>query len=188
MTQTEKQSQLHAALDLYQVGLAADGDVRAFDLLYRRWHPKLLRLAVRLTGNMDEGRDVMQEAALTISRDIHKLRDPARFSAWAYTIVRRRAADHIDRAVRSRRAVSKLEPHISDAPAEETVSLRQALSRLPDVDRLMLTLFYVDGLRGTEMAAALGIPLGTLKSRLFTARKKLKDIYDTKEGNQNDGF
>ena len=64
MTQTAKQTQILAALDLYQVGLAADGDARAFDLLYRRWHPKLLRLAGRLTGNADEARDVMQEAAL----------------------------------------------------------------------------------------------------------------------------
>lgn len=188
MTPTEKQTRLHAALDLYQVGLAADGDGRAFDLLYRRWHPKLLRLAVRLTGNVDEGRDVMQEAALTISRDIHKLRDPARFSAWAYTIVRRRAADHIDRAVKNRTSIAELPPHNIDSDSDTQLSLRQALSQLPETERLMLTLFYVDGLRGTEMAAALGIPLGTLKSRLFAARKKLKDIYDTKEGNQNDGF
>jgi len=186
VTQAHKQSQLNAALDLYQVGLAADGDLRAFDLLYRRWHPRLLRLAMRLTGNADEARDVMQDAAFTIARDIHKLRDPARFSAWAYTIVRRRAADHIARAVRSRNAVSELDPPITDHDPEQAMSLRQALSRLPDVDRLMLTLFYVDGLRGTEMAAALGVPLGTLKSRLFTARKKLKSIYEMNQGDQND--
>jgi len=186
VTQTDKQTRLQAALDIYQVGLAAEGDVRAFDLLYRRWHPKLLRLAIRLTGNADEARDVIQEAALTISRDIHKLRDPARFSAWAYTIVRRRAADHIDRSVRSRKAVSEMESRIIDPPAEDALSLRQALFQLPETERLMLTLFYVDGLRGTEMAAALGIPLGTLKSKLFTARKKLKSIYEINQGDQND--
>jgi RNA polymerase sigma-70 factor (ECF subfamily) len=186
MTTEDKQRELKAALDVYQVGLAADGDARAFDLLYRRWHPQLLRFAYRLTGNPDEARDVMQEAALTIARDIHKLRDPARFSAWAYTIVRRRAADHIEISVRARKLASDMpEPDIQIG-AEARLSLRQALARLPESDQLMLTLFYVDGLRGTEIAAALGIPLGTLKSRLFTARQKLKTIYETEIGDQND--
>jgi RNA polymerase sigma-70 factor (ECF subfamily) len=62
------------------------------------------------------------------------------------------------------------------------MSLRQALAHLPETDRLMLTLFYVEGLRGTEIAAALGIPLGTVKSRLFTARQKLKTIYEAEIG------
>lgn len=186
MTRSHKQTQLNAALDLYQVGLAADGDRRAFELLYRRWHPRLLRLAVRLTGNADEARDVMQDAALTIARDIHKLENPERFSAWAYTIIRRRAADHIHRAVRSRKAVSEIPTDIIENTVERTLSLKQALAQLNEVDRLMLTLFYVEGLRGTEIAAALGIPLGTLKSRLFTARSKLRQIYDTTKGEKND--
>lgn len=183
-----KQNELKAALDVYQVGLASDGDVRAFDLLYRRWHPQLLRFAYRLTKNSDDARDVMQEAAMTISRDIHKLRDPTRFSAWAYTIVRRRAVDHIDRSARARKLVCDLpepEPE-TQIGAETRLSLRQALLHLSEKDQLMLTLFYVEGLCGTEIAAALGIPLGTLKSRLFNARRKLKTIYETETGDQND--
>lgn len=188
MKRTYKQTQLELALDLYQVGLAIDGDKQAFGLLYQRWHSRLLRLAGRLTKNPDEARDVMQDTALTIARDIHKLRDPARFSAWAYTIVRRRAADHINRAVQSRRPASELEPPSPNLNMENAISLRQALLRLPEVDRLMLKLFYLDGLRGSEIAAALGIPIGTLKSRLFTARNKLKLIYEKGIGEQNDEF
>lgn len=186
MADKDKQNELKAALDIYQVGLAADGDARAFDLLYRRWHPQLLRFAYRLTGNPEEARDVMQEAALTIARDIHKLREPERSSAWAYTIVRRRAADHIKRSVRVRKLLSELPEPETGIGTETQFSLRQALARLPVSDRLMLTLFYVEGLRGTEIAAALGIPLGTLKSRLFNARRKLKNIYEVEIGDQND--
>jgi len=91
MSDRRQKIQLGDALDSYQAGLARDGDVRAFDLLYRRWHPKLLRLATRLTRNPDEAQDVMQDAALTMARGIRKLKDPARFSAWACTIVRRRS-------------------------------------------------------------------------------------------------
>jgi RNA polymerase sigma-70 factor (ECF subfamily) len=186
MKTKDKQRQLRAALDAYQVGLAAEGDAQAFDLLYRRWHPQLLRFAHRLTGNADEARDVMQEAALTIARDIHKLREPERFSAWAYTIVRRRAADHIDRSVRARKIVSEVPDLETELGPDTKISLRQALAHLPETDRLMLTLFYVEGLRGTEIAAALGIPLGTVKSRLFTARQKLKTIYEAEIGDQDD--
>ena len=181
MSDRIRQTQLSDALDAYQAGLAADGDARAFDLLYRRWHPKLLRLAQRLTRNPDEARDVMQDAALTMARDIRKLKDPARFSAWACTIVRRRTADHIDKAVR-RRAGEVDWPEASGAAGPEVaLSLKQALARLPETERLMLSLVYLDGFRGHEIAAALGIPLGTVKSRLFAARQSLKTIYEGDE-------
>ena len=103
MKQAEAHKDLEAALDIFQVGQATAGDRRAFDLLYRRWHPRLLRLASRLTGHADQAQDVLQEAALTIARDIHKLQEPSKFSAWAYTIIRRRAADHINKAVQQRK-------------------------------------------------------------------------------------
>jgi len=62
------------------------------------------------------------------------------------------------------------------------MTLRQALIQLPETDRLTLALLYVDGLKGTGIAAALGVPIGTVKSRLFAARKRLKDIYEATEG------
>lgn len=182
MNRADKQKHLEAALDIFQIGQASNGDRRAFDLLYRRWHPRLLRLANRLTRHPDEAQDVLQEAALIIARDIHKLQDPAKFSAWAYTIIRRRAADYIDKAVRRRNLEGQMVETPKPAP-DEDVALRQALSRLPETDRLMLILFYQDGFLGTEIAAALGIPLGTVKSRLYKARADLKSIYTTTEGN-----
>lgn len=181
MSDRIRQTQLNDALDAYQAGLAADGNARAFDLLYRRWHPKLLRLAQRLTRNPDEARDVMQDAALTMARDIRKLKDPARFSAWACTIVRRRTADHIDKAVRRRSGEADWPEASGAAGPEVALSLKQALARLPEVERLMLSLVYLDGFRGHEIAAALGIPLGTVKSRLFAARQSLKTIYEGDE-------
>lgn len=177
MSRSDRQIRLNDVLDAYQAGLASEGDREAFELLYRRWHPRGLRLAQRLTRNPDEARDVMQDAALTIARDIRKLKDPARFSAWAFTIVRRRAADHIDRAVRRRNAEASAEAPEGEQGSDEALSLKQALAHLPDSERLILTLFYLDGFRGHEIAASLGLPLGTVKSRLFAARKSLKSVY-----------
>lgn len=90
------------ALDEYQAALAINGDARAFELLYKRWHPRLLRFAYRLTASEEEASDVMQEAAMTIAKNINRLESPASFPAWAYTIVRRRAGDHIQSIVRQR--------------------------------------------------------------------------------------
>jgi len=132
------------ALDDYQVALAIKGDRRAFALLYKRWHPKLLRLAYRLTQNRDEAQDVMQDAAMTIAKNMGKLDDPAKFSAWAYTIVRRRAADHIAKAVKGRKLQSRAADYTPKSESQ-------------DMD--------------------LGVPLGTVKSRLFTVRTKLQRIY-----------
>jgi len=182
VTLSDKQKELEAALDAFQVAEAASGSQVAFDLLYRRWHPRLFRLACRLTGNTEDARDVLQDAALTIARDLHKLRDPSKFSAWAYTIVRRRTADYIHKAVRQR-DLSQETVDVVDV-AEEALSLKQALSQLSETDHLMLVLFYQDGFRGIEIAAALGIPLGTVKSRLFKARDRLKSIYIETEGDE----
>lgn len=182
MTQPRRQTKLEDALDAFQAARAAQGDVAAFDLLYRRWHPRLLRFARRLTGHPDDARDVLQDAALTMARDIHKLRDPNRFAAWAYVIIRRRTADYIGKAVKRRTLAKELQDVPSTKQPVDDLSLRQALSRLPETDRLMLELFYLEELRGSDIAAALGVPLGTVKSRLFAARARLKSIYETPEG------
>lgn len=169
------------ALDEYQAALAINGDRRAFKRLYSRWHPRLLRFAYRMTQNEDEARDVMQEAAMTIARSIHRLENPRSFGPWAYTIVRRRAHDHIDSAIRQRHIKAELVEAPSSNLMEDldrTLALKQALDRLPSIDRTMLTLFYLDEMTGPELSEAMGIPIGTLKSRLFAARSKLKSIYE----------
>lgn len=182
----DKKPNLANALDEYQAALAMTGDARAFELLYRRWHPRLLRFAYRLVMNEDEARDLMQDASLSIASNIHRLEDPAKFAAWAYMIVRRRAADHIKTSVRQRRIKTELsnEPIMARAPdVDQALSLRQALTALPNEDRVLLKMFYLDDLSGADISQALGIPIGTVKSRLFAARAKLKSIYeDTEKG------
>ena len=172
------------ALDEYQVVLAQEGDRQAFELLYRRWHPKLLRLACRLLGEPEAA----QDAAMTIAKNISRLQDPSRFSAWAYTIVRRRVADHISKAVKTRDLKQKLihtSIDVADVSADEKLTLKQGLSHLSEAEQLLLKLFYTDGLKAVEIAAAMGIPLGTVKSRLYKARQNLKSIYEMK-GDQNE--
>ncbi len=180
MVATQSHKLLTKALDDYQASLAVNGDKAAFALLYKRWRPRLYRLAWRMTRNAEDAEDVMQDAAMTIAKNIHKLNDPRRFSAWAYTIVRRRSADHIKKAIHHRDIQDRAETAStlqSEDRIEDYLSLRTTLATLPEADRVILMFFYVDGLNGKEIANALGIPLGTVKSRLFTARQKLKQAY-----------
>lgn len=177
---TQRNTNIANALDAYQASLAMEGDKRAFALLYKRWHPRLLRLAFRLTGHREDAQDVMQEASLTIASKLHRLNDPELFGAWALTIVRRRAVDQVRKHVRTRRtldAVANEPPAEAANLADEQISMHQALAELAPIDRTILELFYLDGLTGPEMSAALGIPLGTVKSRLSRARTRFKSIH-----------
>lgn len=183
-------NQVSKALDSFQAAKARQGDRRAFELLYKRWHAPLLRFAYRQMGHPDIAKDVMQDAALAMAKNIHRLNDPDLFSNWAYTIVRRRCADRIkanikDRDLKANFAV-ELNPKDS-ADSAEAMSIRQGLAKLPDTERLLLTLFYVEGLTGAELGAAMGLPLGTIKSRLFAARQHLKILYETtSKGDEHD--
>lgn len=166
--------------------LARLGDRAAFTRLYTAWHPRLLRYALRRCGDMELARDAMQDAGLTMARNIHRLKDPASFSPWAYTIVRRRVAD----LIRGRPPQSdELDPEFAESTSafsiEERLSLQQVLSKLAGDDRLLLMLFYADGLTGAELSAALGIPAGTVKSRLHRIRETFKSHY-TKNGDKYD--
>ena len=158
--------------------LAKAGDRDAFARLYIAWHPKLLRFALRRCGNPELARDAMQDAALTMARNIHRLKDPSSFSPWAYTIVRRRVADRL----RARPPITdeldnELAEDISNLPPEDRISLHQVLAKLAQEDRLLLKLFYIDGLTGRELSAALGVPAGTIKSRLHRIREEFKSHY-----------
>lgn len=149
-----------------------------------------MRLALRLTGNRDDAQDVVQDAAISLSKSIGRLDDPRRFSAFCYAIIRRRSVDKIRRNIKTR----KLGDAVADLPqpdaldTESALALRQALAKLGECERLMLTLFYVDGYTGAELSAALDVPIGTVKSRLYTARAKLKKSINppSRKGDHNE--
>ena len=167
--------------------LAVAGDMNAFACLYSLCHAGFVRIAYRLCGDPDAARDIVQEAAITMSRKIEGLKDPSAFRAWGCRIIRYRVQDYF-RHIERRPDVTLLDDNIEVATllsADIGLTLRQCLEALGDEDRRLLLLFYVDGLTGREISETLGVPLGTIKSRLFTIRKKFKHIYDH-EGDPNE--
>ncbi|MHC4080217.1 MAG: RNA polymerase sigma factor [Planctomycetota bacterium] len=161
------------------------GSRESFDFLMRRWQRPLWRYARRLTGSSDAAWDIMQETWVAILTQIRRLSDPAWFAAWAHRIVRNKCADHFRRAGRQR--------HLADALAERQgadddptrqgpgSAVAEAVGRLPPDRRELLTLRYGGDLNIIEIAVVLGIPAGTVKSRLHQAREQLRQILEGAE-------
>jgi RNA polymerase sigma-70 factor (ECF subfamily) len=172
-------------LDAYLVASSRIGDRKAFDLLARRWQGKLVAHAWRLTGDVDLAREAAQEAWVEIVRGVRRLRDERAFPAWAYQIVSRRCARRIaglrhDRALATAAAAEPVEaftaPEEGDAPA--MARLRAALAGLPADQRAAIGLFYLEDLGVADVATALNVPAGTVKTRLMHARRKLRAVLE----------
>ena len=169
-------------LDEYLVLLSQAGSTDAMDGLARRWTPRLMRYAARMLGGSMESaetaRDVVQETWVGVIRGLSGLRDPAQFPAWIYGIATRKCADAIRTSVRRRR----LDAHsvvVDASPAaavsvEHRIDMAAGIRRLPPKQRATVHLFYGEDLTVEEIASALRIPVGTVKSRLHQARQALK--------------
>jgi RNA polymerase sigma-70 factor (ECF subfamily) len=164
------------ALDAYLAAAARTGDRKALALLFKRWNPRLTAHAWRLLGDRDVAGDAVQEAWVEIVRGLPALADTGAFAAWAYRIVSRRCAKAIGRAVRDRRTAEALggEEGATPAPKPEALRLRQAIDTLPPDQRAAIALFYLEDMSVAEVAVALAVPAGTVKTRLMHARHKLR--------------
>lgn len=153
----------------------------ALDMLVSRWQKRLWRYACRLTGSSEAAWEVTQESWLGIIRGLGRLNDPARFRPWAYRIVTNKARDWIKRSAKRRPAQSEeiQEKHTHDErrTQETSADLQTILCRLPQRSRTVLTLHYLEEFGLAEIAAVLGVPTGTVKSRLHTARTEFKKLW-----------
>ncbi len=168
---------LEHALDDYLVLLAQGGSQEAFARLVARWTPKLLAFAARTLGTTEAAKDVVQDTWESAFKGLARLDDPARFAPWIYAIASRKCADALRAKYRtSRTAEAAREQAETDTPssAEEARDLADALKRLPADQRVAVSLFFGEGMGVAEIAAATGASVGTVKSRLFAARKVLR--------------
>jgi len=154
---------------------AQEGRREALDRLAGRWCARHYAHARRLLGSNERAADAVQDAWISIIRGLWRLQDPAHFPAWSYAIVTRRAQDLMRRAARAKEF--PLPDDIEAPPPNEPVpsdKLGEGLERLPQDQRAAVALFYRDELTVSEIAKALAIPIGTVKTRLFHARRALR--------------
>lgn len=171
-------------LDAYLVASARVGDRKAFALLVSRWNGRFLAHAWRLLGDPELARDAVQDAWSEIVRGMPRLADTQAFSAWAYRIVSRRAARTIRRLSQDRRLGDAIgrEPPAEPVGAEDgyldAERLRRAMAGLPAGQRAAVALFHLEDMSVAEVAVALDVPVGTVKTRLMNARAKLRAVLE----------
>ncbi|OEK00426.1 hypothetical protein BFP97_02380 [Roseivirga sp. 4D4] len=156
-------------------------DQEAIGLLWKRWQPKLLSWAFNFLKDQDQAYEIAQESWMSIFKSLHKLQDPAMFRFWAYRIVQRRSADAIRKLQRDRQVVEERRHSLevsdqSDNEQEKVIhQLLLCIRSLPVLHQEMLRLFYLEKHSVKLIAKQLDLPEGTVKSRLFYARKELKE-------------
>ncbi|MEP5937227.1 MAG: RNA polymerase sigma factor [Erythrobacter sp.] len=162
--------------DQLLITLILQGDRQAGDRLFQRWNPRLLRTARRYAGDGALAEQLAQDCWVAIWRGIGSLRDPSRFAPWVFSIMRKKGAGQISGAIRDREMIRN-DAELPAAPPDhhdDRLAINQAFAGLPSDQRLAAHLFFVEGLTLPEIAAVQSIPIGTAKSRLFHARRKLK--------------
>jgi RNA polymerase sigma-70 factor, ECF subfamily len=193
----------HAHLsDEALVALVARGDQDALAELYDRVGRIAYGLAVRVLRDERLAEDAVQEGFLAVWRSAAGFRaERAKASTWILTLVHRRAVDLVRRE--ERRRTEPLEAETSAAASEaaeatdeaawlrfERERVQAALRQLPDAQREALELAYYGGFSQSELAERLGVPLGTIKSRMFAGLARLRELLDesTQEGSWRPEF
>jgi RNA polymerase sigma-70 factor (ECF subfamily) len=157
-----------------------DGDMAAARELVERYQRPLFTLVLRMLGNRQDAEDVTQAVFGRVFRDLESYDPTHRFFSWVY----RMAVNGALNAQRDRKSLVTIEDHtdlpvlaggVDEALAVEE-QVHQALSALKPDDRTIVVLRYFQSLSYDEIAALLGIPAKTVKSRLFTARERLRGL------------
>ena len=173
-TMSRARDQIHDELLVLR---AQAGDADALEELFDQWNARFVRHAWRLTGDAEAAKDVSQEAWMSVVTGLRSLDDPSRFRVWAYRIVTRRCADWIRRTQRQRSIMTEWSdsaPSGIDSTLGRTGDLASSIAGLPRDARTVIAMYYLDEMGISEIAASLGIPAGTVKSRLFNARESLR--------------
>ena len=179
------------ALEAYLLSSAKLGDERAMTQLVRLLSPVMMRHGTRLTGDIEQAKDVVQSAWTDIFRSMDNVRNPEAIRAFALQIVTRKVASNIRGAQKDRALKTALtdEPQDADRPlgeiAADAYSVRQAINQLSKDHQAILALFYLEDMTTSEVAAALNIPVGTVKTRLMHARSNLRAILEGSNHGKN---
>ena len=153
------------------VELASSGDLESFTILADRYRVRAMRIAYGILHNRADAEDAVQEAFIRIYRSLGRFRGTGRFSTWLYRIV----VNESLRVQSNRGSTEEVEPKHeaarSGVPNVQALIVRQCLASLPEKLRIVLALRGLEDLDYAEIGSILGIPVGTVRSRLHEARR-----------------
>jgi len=164
------------------------GDKVAWEELVHNWQDRLFYYIRRLVDDEQEAWQVLQEVWLKVLGGIEKLQDPNRLAGWLYAITRNTALSHLRNDYARKAMIEDVEILTGNADEDETFQfdnaeqVHYALGKIKLDHREVLTLFFLQDLSIKEIAQVLGIAIGTVKSRLYYAKKTLKEILERQGG------
>ena len=179
-----------------------NGNVNEFEKLVAAYEKNVYNLALRLVGDPEDAADMTQETFIKAYRALGSFRGDSKFSAWLYRIGSNVCLDFLRSRSRRKQVSLSVEdedgeafmelPDMSGNPEEQLMkklsmeAVRSGLEQLPPQQRQILVLRELGGLSYAELAQTLGLEEGTVKSRIFRARKRLCALL-LRDGNISDG-
>jgi len=164
------------------VAMALGGNSDAFAILVERYDRAVYHLAYRTLRDVEEARDVAQEAFFKAFRSLRTFKPGAKFSTWIFAIAYHACCDRLSRRKRYSneelpdRADPAAGPEREAIAQDEARRLRAAIDALPEKYRTVITLYHLQGQQYEEIAAVLGLPMGTVKTHLFRAKEQLRKL------------
>ncbi len=178
--------------DLRLIRECREGNNAAYGELVSRYQDRLFNSLLRLVNNAEDARDVAQEAFLHAYQSLHTFKGDSLFFTWLYRIAvntaismkrKQRPTIRIQAGGDERNSVDPLDSTESNRPgyaiemAEEERAVHDALAKLSPDHRAVLVMKDMEGMKYEEMADVLGVPVGTIRSRLHRARLEMRDIF-----------
>lgn len=164
------------------VVLAQDGDRDAFGELFERYRPAIVALAMQRVRNVHEAEELAQDVFVQAMQKVDQLRVPEAFGGWLRQIVHRMAINRVTRGRLSlacdpetleANCIDETSPSALAEQREQADAVRMGLDRLGEMDQQTLRAFYLQGQTLIEMSDRFDAPVGTIKRRLHTARRRL---------------
>lgn len=165
------------------------GDMDAFDQLMKLYQPKALRVAYLISASYADSEDIVQETFVACYMNRHELKNPEAFKSWFYRTLSRNAW-RVCRKQKREQPSEEVESEEKAAPGEllknlvqkeEEQQIYRAIYSLPVKHRTVIVLYYYNQMSIKEIAKTIGCLEGTVKSRLYHAKKKLREILEQEE-------
>lgn len=174
--------------DEFWVKKAVEGDSNAFDEIMRRHHAKIYNLAYRLLSNEEDAEDATQETFIETYKSLKSFQYKSKFSTWLYRVALNTCHQQIRKSESRRRTLTAFADNFKILSSENGIEtpdsvtlkkeqerlLQDAIDKLPEKQKQVIVLFYIQDLKYREIAEILGCPEGTVASRLNTAIKNLQ--------------
>lgn len=179
-----------AGIEELPVKQARAGDPDAWDALFRRYQLPLYAYVQELVRNEQTSLDIVQETFINAARHIGTLRNNAKFGSWLFGIARQKVSQHwrkpqrftsFDHAPEVELASAEVEPADWLLQEEEEERFMNSLNQLPEVQRDVLLLHFIEDFSLEEIAEISRVPLGTVKSRMYHAKRALRKLVEAGE-------